>query len=42
MGQLTQWAMEAYNEIKERNDFIIAQKEDLMKAKESLFNTISE
>ena len=45
---LTTWdrsipmAMEAYTEIKERNDFIIAQKEDLLKAKESLFNTISE
>ena len=34
--------MEAYNEIKTRNDFIISQKEDLIKAKESLFNTINE
>jgi len=42
MGPINPMAMEAYNEIKERNDFILAQKEDLVKAKESLFNTISE
>lgn len=42
MGPINPMAMEAYNEIKERNDFIIAQKEDLKKAKESLLNTISE
>ena len=42
MGPINPMAMEAYNEIKERNDFIIAQKEDLVKAKESLFNTINE
>ncbi|MBL7858351.1 MAG: chromosome segregation protein SMC [Cyclobacteriaceae bacterium] len=42
MGPINPMAMEAYTEIKERNDFIIAQKEDLLKAKESLFNTISE
>ncbi|MGB4974906.1 MAG: chromosome segregation protein SMC, partial [Cyclobacteriaceae bacterium] len=42
MGPINPMAMEAYNEIKERNDFIIAQKEDLHKAKESLLNTISE
>lgn len=42
MGPINPMAMEAYNEIKERNDFIIAQKDDLLKAKESLFNTISE
>jgi len=42
MGPINPMAMEAYNEIKERNDFIIAQKEDLNKAKESLLNTISE
>jgi chromosome segregation protein len=35
-------AMEAYNEIKERHDFIITQKDDLLKAKNSLLNTISE
>jgi chromosome segregation protein len=42
MGPINPMAMEAYTEIKERNDFIIAQKDDLMKAKESLLNTISE
>lgn len=42
MGPINPMAMEAYNEIKERNDFIIAQKEDLVKAKESLLSTISE
>lgn len=42
MGPINPMAMEAYTEIKERNDFIIAQKDDLLKAKESLFNTISE
>lgn len=42
MGPINPMAMEAYNEIKERNDFILAQKDDLVKAKESLFNTISE
>ncbi len=42
MGPINPMAMEAYAEIKERNDFINAQKEDLLKAKESLFNTINE
>jgi chromosome segregation protein len=42
MGPINPMAMEAYTEIKQRNDFIIAQKQDLLKAKESLFNTISE
>ncbi|HRI79559.1 MAG TPA: AAA family ATPase, partial [Cyclobacteriaceae bacterium] len=42
LGPINPMAMEAYNEIKERNDFIIAQKDDLIKAKESLFNTIAE
>jgi len=42
MGPINPMAMEAYNEIKERNDFIVTQKDDLLKAKESLFNTISE
>jgi chromosome segregation protein len=42
MGPINPMAMEAYTEIKQRNDFIIAQKEDLMKAKESLLNTIGE
>ncbi len=42
MGPINPMAMEAYTEIKERNDFIILQKDDLIKAKESLLNTISE
>ena len=42
MGPINPMAMEAYNEIKERNDFILTQRDDLLKAKESLFNTISE
>ena len=42
LGPINPMAMEAYTEIKERNDFIIAQKEDLLKAKESLFSTIHE
>lgn len=42
MGPINPMAMEAYTEIKERNDFIIAQREDLAKAKESLLNTIGE
>jgi chromosome segregation protein len=42
MGPINPMAMEAYTEIKQRNDFILAQKADLLKAKESLFNTISE
>ncbi len=42
MGPINPMAMEAYNEIKERNDFIIEQREDLRKAKESLMATIDE
>ncbi|HLT79382.1 MAG TPA: chromosome segregation protein SMC [Cyclobacteriaceae bacterium] len=42
MGPINPMAMEAYQEIKERNDFILSQKEDLMNAKESLMSTISE
>jgi chromosome segregation protein len=42
MGPINPMAMEAYTEIKQRNDFILAQKDDLLKAKESLFATISE
>lgn len=42
MGPINPMAMEAYTEIKQRNDFIIAQKDDLLKAKESLFTTINE
>lgn len=42
MGPINPMAMEAYTEIKQRNDFIITQKEDLLKAKESLLSTIGE
>lgn len=42
MGPINPMAMEAYTEIKQRNDFINTQKEDLIKAKESLLSTISE
>lgn len=42
MGPINPMAMEAYTEIKQRNDFIITQKDDLLKAKESLFSTINE
>ncbi len=42
MGPINPMAMEAYTEIKERNDFINTQKDDLIKAKESLLATISE
>ncbi|MFZ5971865.1 MAG: chromosome segregation protein SMC [Bacteroidota bacterium] len=42
MGPINPMAMEAYTEIKQRNDFILAQKDDLLKAKESLFTTINE
>jgi len=42
MGPINPMALEAYEEIKERNDFITAQRDDLTKAKESLLTTISE
>ncbi|WP_026952455.1 chromosome segregation protein SMC [Algoriphagus mannitolivorans] len=42
IGPINPMAMEAYDEIKERYDFISTQKEDLIKAKESLLTTISE
>lgn len=35
-------AMEAFNEMKERHDFIVSQKNDLMNAKSSLLQTIEE
>ena len=41
-GPINPMAVEAYNEINERYTFIIAQKEDLAKAKESLLKTIEE
>lgn len=42
IGPINPMAMEAYEEIKERHDFIVTQKEDLLKAKESLMTTIGE
>jgi len=42
IGPINPMAMEAYEEIKERHDFITTQKEDLLKAKESLLTTIGE
>jgi chromosome segregation protein len=41
-GPINPMAVEAFNEIKERHTFIIEQKDDLAKAKESLLQTISE
>ena len=42
IGPINPMAMEAYNDIRERYDFIVAQKKDLSDAKKSLVNTISE
>ena len=42
IGQINPLAMEAYNEIKERHDFITKEREDLIEAKESLIKTIEE
>ncbi len=41
-GPINPMAIEAFNEIKERYTFIITQKEDLTRAKESLLKTIEE
>ncbi|MEO8088626.1 MAG: AAA family ATPase, partial [Bacteroidota bacterium] len=41
-GPINPMAVEAFNEIKERHTFIIEQKDDLAKAKESLLQTIAE
>lgn len=41
-GPINPMAIEAYTEIKERHTFIITQKDDLLKAKESLLKTIEE
>jgi chromosome segregation protein len=41
-GPINPMAVEAFNEIQERYTFITTQKEDLLKAKESLLQTISE
>jgi len=42
IGPVNPMAMEAYDEIKQRHQFIIDQKEDLVKAKTSLLDTIKE
>jgi chromosome segregation protein len=42
MGEINPTAIEAYTEIKVRNDFIIEQRDDLVNAKESLLSTIQE
>ena len=42
MGPINPMAMEAYEEIKERHDFITEQRDDLLKAKDSLVQTIEE
>lgn len=42
LGPINPLAMEAYQEIQERNLFITTQKNDLVSAKESLLQTISE
>lgn len=42
LGPINPMAMEAYQEIKERHTFITTQKDDLLKAKDSLLLTISE
>tara|TARA_B100000003_G_scaffold64660_1_gene57800 strand:+ start:1042 stop:3570 length:2529 start_codon:yes stop_codon:yes gene_type:complete len=42
IGQINPLAMEAYNEIKERHDFINKERDDLLEAKDSLLKTIDE
>ncbi|AFL85426.1 chromosome segregation protein SMC [Belliella baltica DSM 15883] len=42
IGPINPMAMEAYDEIKERHTFITEQREDLIKAKNSLLKTINE
>ncbi|AZQ62983.1 chromosome segregation protein SMC [Flammeovirga pectinis] len=42
LGAINHTAIDAYNEIKERNSFILEQREDLNKAKEQLLATIEE
>jgi len=41
-GEINPMAMEAYNEIQERYNFIVAQRKDLMDAKDSLSQTMRE
>ncbi len=42
MGEINPTAIEAYTEMKVRNDFIVEQRDDLVNAKESLLSTIEE
>ncbi|MGD1892863.1 MAG: chromosome segregation protein SMC [Cyclobacteriaceae bacterium] len=42
IGPINPMAMEAYDEIKQRYDFINSEKEDLLQAKDSLLTTIDE
>jgi chromosome segregation protein len=42
MGPINPMAMEAYEEVQQRHKFITDQKEDLIKAKDSLMTTINE
>ena len=42
IGPINPMALEAFDEIKERHEFITAQKDDLIRAKESLLTTIDE
>ena len=41
-GEINPFAVEAFNEMKQRAEFILNQKNDLVSAKESLMNTIDE
>ncbi|MGB0838758.1 MAG: AAA family ATPase, partial [Chitinophagales bacterium] len=41
-GQINSMAVEAYNEMKERYDFIVAQKDDLQAARDTLMTTMEE
>ena len=42
IGQINPLALETYNEMKERNEFISKERNDLLEAKESLLKTINE
>ena len=42
IGTINPMAMDQYNESKERRDFIVEQKDDLIKSKEALLQTIAE
>ena len=41
-GEINPLAVEAYNEIKERHDTIVAQRDDILQAKDALLETIKE